>query len=33
MLKTMYDEQFTMAAAEDRDKTPARFVPRIAGIR
>eukprot|EP01049_Picozoa_sp_SAG25_P016030 SAG25_NODE_3491_length_1062_cov_50.558140_2_plen_230_part_00 len=29
MLKQMYDEQFALAAGEDRDKTSARFVPRI----
>ena len=29
MLKAVYDEQFDMAAGEDREKTPARFVPRI----
>ena len=29
MLKQIYDEQFSLAAAEDRDKTSARFVPRI----
>ena len=29
MLKQMYDEQFQLAASEDRDKTSARFVPRI----
>jgi hypothetical protein len=29
MLKQMYEEQFDLAAQEDRDKTPARFVPRI----
>ena len=33
MLKAMYDEQFEMAASEDREKTPARFVPRISGVR
>ena len=33
MLKAMYDEQFEMAASEDREKTPARFVPRISGLR
>ncbi len=32
MLKTVYDEQFDMAASEDRDKTSARFVPRIGRI-
>lgn len=29
MLKEMYEEQFALGAAEDRDKTSARFVPRI----
>lgn len=29
MLKQIYDEQFEMAASEDREKTAARFVPRI----
>lgn len=29
MLKQMYDEQFELAASEDREKTAARFVPRI----
>ena len=29
MLKAVYDEQFDMAAGEDREKTSARFVPRI----
>jgi hypothetical protein len=32
MLKAVYDEQFEMAAGEDREKTEARFVPRIARI-
>lgn len=32
MLKQVYDEQFAMAAAEDREKTPARFVPRMVRI-
>ena len=32
MLKTVYDEQFEMAAGEDREKTAARFVPRIGRI-
>jgi hypothetical protein len=32
MLKAVYDEQFEMAASEDREKTAARFVPRIARI-
>jgi hypothetical protein len=27
-LKAAYDEQFQLAADEDRDKAPARFVPR-----
>ena len=31
MLKQVYDEQFALAAAEDREKTPARFVPRATG--
>ena len=29
MLKSVYDEQFETAAGEDREKTSARFVPRI----
>ena len=29
MLKQEYTEQFQLAAEEDRDKTSARFVPRI----
>jgi len=32
MLKAAYDEQFDMAAGEDREKTSARFVPRMARI-
>jgi|TARA_R110000823_G_scaffold193247_4_gene324833 hypothetical protein len=32
MLKGMYDEQFNMASGEDRDKSSARFVPRVASI-
>ena len=32
MLKAVYDEQFEMAAGEDREKTSARFVPRIVRI-
>jgi hypothetical protein len=28
MLKQAYDEQFDIAAAEDREKAPIRFVPR-----
>ena len=29
MLKEIYEEQFNLAAGEDREKTSARFVPRI----
>jgi hypothetical protein len=29
MLKMQYEEQFRLAAEEDREKTPARFVPRM----
>jgi hypothetical protein len=29
MLKEMYDEQFDLAAGEDREKAPIRLVPRI----
>tara|TARA_R110002020_G_scaffold40708_8_gene120267 strand:+ start:4417 stop:5103 length:687 start_codon:yes stop_codon:yes gene_type:complete len=29
MLKQVYEEQFALAAGEDREKTSARFVPRI----
>ena len=29
LLKAVYDEQFDLAAGEDREKTSARFVPRI----
>ena len=29
MLKAMYEEQFELAAAEDREKTSARFAPRM----
>ena len=32
MLKVMYEEQFALAAGEDREKAPARFVPRIGYI-
>ena len=32
MLKAAYDEQFELAAGEDREKTAARFVPRIGRI-
>ena len=28
MLKAAYDEQFTLAAGEDHEKAPIRFVPR-----
>jgi hypothetical protein len=28
----MYDEQYALAAAEDREKVSARFVPRISSI-
>jgi hypothetical protein len=33
MLKQAYDEQFDLAAGEDREKASVRFVPRIYGIR
>jgi len=33
MLKAVYDEQFDLAAQEDREKSPVRFVPRIGLIR
>lgn len=32
MLKEMYDEQYALAADEDREKVSARFVPRIGSI-
>lgn len=32
LLKQVYEEQFQLAAAEDREKTPARFVPRMIRI-
>ena len=32
LLKEVYEEQFALAAAEDRVKAPARFVPRIGYI-
>ena len=32
LLKQVYEEQFQLAAGEDREKTPARFVPRVARI-
>ena len=33
MLKATYEEQFRLAAEEDREKAPVRFVPRVGGIR
>ena len=32
MLKMAYDEQFELAAGEDREKAPIRFVPRVGRI-
>tara|TARA_R110002167_G_scaffold236153_1_gene441353 strand:+ start:165 stop:395 length:231 start_codon:yes stop_codon:yes gene_type:complete len=32
MLKAAYDEQYNLAAGEDREKTSERYVPRIARI-
>jgi hypothetical protein len=32
LLKQDYEEQFLLASQEDREKTPARFVPRVARI-
>ena len=32
MLKTAYDEQYALAAGEDRDKTSEHFVPRVGRI-
>lgn len=32
LLKQDYEEQFMLASQEDREKTPARFVPRVARI-
>ena len=32
MLKAEYEEQFMLAAGEDREKTSARFVPRVARV-
>jgi hypothetical protein len=32
MLKAMYDEQFNLAAGEDREKSPIRFIPRQMNI-
>jgi hypothetical protein len=33
MLKMAYEEQFELAAQEDREKAPVRLVPRIGYIR
>jgi hypothetical protein len=33
MLKMAYEEQYELAAQEDREKAAVRFVPRIAFIR
>ena len=33
MLKAVYDEQFELAASEDREKAPIRLIPRIGYIR
>jgi hypothetical protein len=33
ILKAAYEEQFDLAAQEDREKAPVRFVPRIGYIR
>ena len=32
MLKTAYDEQYNLAAGEDREKTSEHFVPRVSRI-
>ena len=32
MLKAVYDEQYALAAGEDREKTSENFVPRIGRI-
>ena len=32
MLKAAYDEQYNLAAGEDREKTSERYVPRVARI-
>jgi len=32
MLKTIYEEQYSLAAGEDRDKTSEHFVPRVGRI-
>ena len=32
MLKAAYDEQYTLAAGEDREKTSERYIPRVARI-
>jgi hypothetical protein len=33
MLKAEYEEQFRLAAEEDREKAPVRFVPRMYNVR
>jgi hypothetical protein len=33
MLKAEYESQFDLAAGEDREKAPIRFVPRISPVR
>ena len=32
LLKEVYEEQFQLAAEEDRVKTPAKFVPKISYV-
>jgi len=32
LLKEVYEEQFKLAAEEDRVKTPAKFVPRMSYV-
>jgi len=32
MLKAEYDEQFNLAAGEDREKASVRFVPRMSRV-
>jgi hypothetical protein len=32
MSKAVYEEQFELAAAEDREKAPIRFVPRMGRV-
>jgi len=32
MLKAEYDEQFNLAAGEDREKAAVRFVPRMSRV-